>query len=509
MTPSRKASVGVALVLFLALGTAHADDRSELLEVEIAVAKARRRIPPPSEAVNLQQYLREKAEKAKVAIELIAAPPTPMPPSLELQRLDVSGSDELGNVQYFLALASNERAFRIVGFESLQLTAESSNRVSFLVRVAMACWTGEPPPSASIHERLVKEREILDAIKALDERFQPRRIVVAVGELEREIRDKAIALTELRSGDDTRLDGVVLGALARETLKPALEKSGFKVAAIDFTPRGDCQAFSATARLEARDRKMAFVTTSIFDGDTFAICTPKKTAPPLRVAAHGSGNVTMHLRDIDATDVFAAMNAATKEGFMVSSDVTGRFDVDFESATPEQALAALKAAGLPIGPGPLHLVGASATMPAGHYTGEPISMTLHDADTRDITRVFEQLSGRKVAALPARRVSIFVIDEPWDSVFAAIPLLRGGPAKADAARREWWAFPHLDDLAVRDLRLAGVANTAEGWVAYAYIAGAARKVVFLKANQPLHDAKVATIDAHGVTFDNGVKLDLR
>src|SRR5256885_9102326 len=167
MTPSRKASVGVALVLFLALGTAHADDRSELLEVEMAVAKARRRIPPPSEAVNLQQYLREKAEKAKVAIELIAAPPTPMPPSLELQRLDVSGSDELGNVQYFLALASNERAFRIVGFESLQLTAESSNRVSFLVRVAMACWTGEPPPAASIHERLVRGRPILDRINAL------------------------------------------------------------------------------------------------------------------------------------------------------------------------------------------------------------------------------------------------------------------------------------------------------------------------------------------------------
>ena len=72
-------------------------------------------------------------------------------------------------------------------------------------------------------------------------------------------------------------------------------------------------------------------------------------------------------------------------------------------------------------------------------------------------------------------------------------------------RREW-SLIQRDDLFVQDLTLAGVVETPEGPVAFAYAPGTERKIVPLETKTKLRDASVAAVGADGVTFDNGAKL---
>src|SRR6476660_1755544 len=113
---------------------------------------------------------------------------------------------------------SNLRYDRLIDYESLHLVAQPGGRVGFRVRVAMACWVEGPLTDAAA---------TLEAMRTLDERYQPVRAV------------NAIALTDLSFGADTRVSGVSLGAGAREALPTALESSAFRVGHIDYVPRGD------------------------------------------------------------------------------------------------------------------------------------------------------------------------------------------------------------------------------------------------------------------------------
>jgi hypothetical protein len=520
-------AVTAALVL---LGTARADEKDELFDTELAIAKKRARMP--ADIADVERYLRPPAKKFEIAFEIEPAPPetttrVPLPdgkPSpIELRRVDLRGTAGLGDVQLLFAIATTPFIYEL---ESLRITPRPGNKVAFEARVAMARWAGEAPyvlgtyrdPASAMHGRLLELRAIMATIDALEKRSPPRHLLNAIGLFANAIGEKAIALTEMRAGQETRIDGVLLGTAARAALKPALETSGFDVAKLDFAPRGDCQAFTATLRLQQRDEEEENAWGgAMFDFDVASVCTPKPAPPPARVAARGNGGkVTLHLRGVDAADVFLALNAATNEGFVVDGGVNGRIDADFETATLEEALAAMPAANIAASPGPLHLVRPAgrpaATVPAGNYTGEPISMSIHDADLHDIVRALEEVGGRKLSPPPAARLSIFASEEPWDRLLAGMLALAGDAAKSqepeEPPRRQWWAIKP-NEISARDLKLAGVVSTADGWVGYAYTPGPSRKVVFLKANQPLLDAKVAAIDANGVTFDNGVKLDLR
>ena len=511
-------AVTAALVL---LGTARADEKDELFDTELAIAKKRARMP--ADIADVERYLRPSAKKFEIAFEIAPAPPetttrVPLPdgkPSpIELRRLDLRGTAGLSDVQLLFAVATTPFIYEL---ESLRITPRPGNKVAFEARVAMARWAGEAPyvlgtyrdPASAMHGRLRELRAIVATIDSLEKRFPPRRLLNAIGMFANVIGEKAIALTEMRAGQETRIDGVLLGTAARAALKPALEASGFDVAKLDFAPRGDCRAFTATLRLQQRKGEEIAWGGAMFDSDVASVCTPKPAAPPARVAARGNGGtVTLHLRGVDAADVFLALNAATNEGFVVDGGVNGRIDADFETATLEEALAAMRAVNIAAGPGPLHLVRPAgrpaATVPAGNYTGERISMSIHDAELHDIARAIEEIGGRKLSLPPApTRLSIFASEEPWDRLLAGMLALAGGAAKPpepeEPPRRQWWVIKP-NEIAARDLKLAGVVSTAEGWVGYAYTPGPSRKVVFLKANQPLLDAKVTAVDANGVTL---------
>lgn len=491
-----RAAAGAIVVLAFA-GAARADEKDQIFELEMAVGKKRARIP--NDVATFEQYLRPKAERMKVAYDLKPAPPetttrVPLPdgkPSpVELVRLDLRGTEHLGDVQLFFAVMSNSNLYDL---ESLRLTPKPDGRVAFDARIALARWAGEAPyvlgtyrdPASMMRGRLEELHAILATIESLEERFRPRRVLNAIGMFEEAMRKKAMAVTEIRAGAETHIDGVVLGSAARAALKPALETSGFDVTRLDFTPRGDCQAFTAALRVKRHDdEEMNFASGRMFGDD--APCTAKPV-PATHVGARGSGgNVTMHLRGVDAADVFLALNAATKEPFLLDGNARGRIDADFENVTLAEALAALKSAGI-----------APVAFPAGNYTGEPISMSLHDADARDVVAMLAQITGRKLSPPPAARLTIFATDEPWDRLLAAI---MAAPASKEAgtASPSWWKI-EPNDLTAADLTVAGVASTAEGWIGFAYAPG--RRLHVLQPNTTLGGVRIGAIDGSGVKLE--------
>ncbi|HKS21748.1 MAG TPA: hypothetical protein VJZ76_03030 [Thermoanaerobaculia bacterium] len=490
-----RALAGAIVVLAIA-GAVRADEKDQIVELEMSIGKERARIP--NDVATFEQYLRPKAQRMKVAYALTPAPPetatrVPLPdgkPSpVELVRLDLRGAEQLGDVQLFFAVMSNSNLYDL---ESLRLTPRSDGRVAFEARIALARWAGEAPyvlgtyrdPASMMRGRLEELRAILATIESLEERFRPRRVLNAIGAFEEAMRKKAMAVTEIRAGAETHIDGVLLGGAARAALKPALETSGFEVLRLDFTPRGDCQAFTAALRVKPHDEEeMNFASGRMFGDDR--PCTAKPV-PATHVAARGNGgNVTMHLRGVDAADVFLALNAATKEPFILDGSVRGRIDADFENATLAEALSALKSAGF-----------APIAVPAGNYTGEPISISVHGADARDVVAMLAQVTGRKLSPPPAARVSVFASDEPWDRLLAGILAV---PASKEAAtgNPSWWTI-EPNDLTAGDLTPAGVARTAEGWIGFAYAPG--RRLHVLTPNTTLGGVQIGAIDAGGVAL---------
>jgi hypothetical protein len=468
--------------------------QSNLRYVEEDIAKARFSIPAATDAsmAELETYVREKAKKSELEVTIAPGPTTRLVPNLELRSLDLSARGDLEQLQLFALFVSTSHPLRLTNYETLQLTAQPNGQVGFRARLAMACWVDGP---------LQQPELTLAAIRKLEDR-DPERPAQAIGDVERALREHAIALTELSFGEVTRISGVLLGTPAREALRPALE-SAFRVDRLDFTPRGDCQAFTATMELLIKPppEKPKWVDADIFDADAEAHCA--------RSAADGGGKVTMRLRNAAAADVFRVLNAASDEDFVVGPKVTGRFDVDFDHATAEAAVAALREAGVVIGPGPLHLVGSPAAV-AGDHNGEAVDLEIHAGQVRDVVRTFETISGRKLdppPATPTERVSLFVTNQPWDRVLAGIKML-AHDGKALPSQREWWDVREAAAVAAGDLTLAGVAETEKGWVAYAYPPGA-RKLLALAPATKLRDAAVASVDASGVTLDNGAKLMLR
>jgi hypothetical protein len=221
--------------------------------------------------------------------------------------------------------------------------------------------------------------------------------------------------------------------------------------------------------------------------------------------------VSMHLRGADGADVFRALNTATQEGFIVDASVAGRFDVDLDDATPEAAFAALREAGVRVGPGPLHIAGAPLAVPAGDYKGEVIDIDLRDADLRDLTQLLGMIGKREFPAPPRGTVvSVFATAEPWDRLYAALQFVQpAAPAPETPPRRAWWRIDEIGRWSVRELTLAGVVRTEKGWTAYAYTPGTLHRIFALTPSTKLRDASVAAVDATGIAFDNGVKLALR
>lgn len=287
-------------------------------------------------------------------------------------------------------------------------------------------------------------------------------------------------------------------------------------------------------------------------GLTAGLALATFTFSPAVVEAEGSA-LTLRLREIDLTHVFFVLNDLTSESFVIDSGVEGRLSVDLENAPLEKALAAVRSAGVVVGPGPLHRVSRAGSPPApaapsqASYTGEKISVSIENADLPNIVCVLGGLPNRETVTarglgiisrkqnpefkvLVPRglqgRVSIFSSDLPWDQtldgLLAPLGLIsvldedglfvgRGPEAdvrsQADAvdacqtSSEPGATSPLSESLSGLDaagLELVGLAWKGNAWKAYAYAPG--RRLLSLETGQKLRDASVTDVGPTGVVF---------
>jgi len=399
--------------------------------------------------------------------------------------------------------------------------------------------------------RTIEGRLLEGAFHGLEGR-QRSRLAAGLAGFAARAADRPVALREVRFAGEGVLEGVAVGAAALAGIEPALAESGFEVLGVKDSRAGACRAFTATVRVKGGDppEEASVHGNGVFDDRTAALCeaAPEPAVGPVvarGAATDGDDALTLRLRDTDLVDVFHALNGLTSQSFVLDPDVRGRVRVDLEGATAEDALAAMRSAGVEVGPGPLRRVslGEGGREPAGRppsrHTGQAVSFSFRRGDLRDVLCLFEEFSGLEVWVPRglSGRTSVFASARPWDELLAGIAssaglvseveegkvVLASGPGRPGSPdpvkvcgmsgdgppRRSWFGANHPMMVGPDDLELAGVARVRGSWRGYAY--GPARVFWSLEAGQELFGGRVAAVSEDGVSLrtEAGRQIDLR
>ncbi|HEV8580719.1 MAG TPA: hypothetical protein VGX68_16765 [Thermoanaerobaculia bacterium] len=550
---------------------AHADERDEidkmqkeLVELTQKVDELYRRVPfcDPAEEERAVRLWAEKGGelvspeiKSAGSERLLFADGTPTP--VQLNRLEVSGRDPYSKVHLFLIRMGLRN--RLIDLERLHLEAEAGTTVSYTARLALPCYSEPQPekaaketPPLSLHDfvaqTLARQRTMFEKVTELTTRSKPARFAEALAAFDGATRGRGVALTEVRLAEEAVLEGVVAGASGPAGLKPTLEKAGFRVTGMQMSPAGACHKFAVTARPEEREpleEPDVVIWNGLFDDQTAAFCELAPSAG--RVVVRGKTPVpegdalALHLRDVNLVDAFFILHDLTAANFVIDADVKGRVSVDVEGAGLEETLAAMSAAGVIVGPGPLRRVsraGNEAAAPASPrpgYTGEPIDVSVHDTDLGTFLCTLGQISERRVWSLAdlKSRFNMFVKDVPWDQVLDGLAASAGlvavldedrllvGPGPAEKlpslpglvpyckppvdSIEELGSIPRLEGspvplprLAAAELELAGLVRAGDAWKAYVYTPS--RRLMLLATDQQLLDARVTSVGSGEVVL---------
>lgn len=552
-----------AAVLAVAALSAHAQSsdlaslRKEVYDAETALLRTRyhyRDCADPSVKSELESLRGVEMKRVEGSEPVLLA--NGQPSMNRLTHLQISGDGDFLDVHSLLRRIASIGDGRAIDFESLHLKARDGGDVSFEARLAIGCWdstakaldvtfaprgTVVETESAMFREKLTKLRAALATAEQLNERMQPRRLREALATVADGLREHAVLVSDLAYRDpDLTLHGVALGAAARDAVARSLRGPRFEATKLDWSPAGDCRAFTATTRVTAkRPDADGLIPGEIFDERTTSLCAAAPSGSATAVSAHGSGNLTIHLRGADVTNVFEILHELNPaDGFVVDGEVHGLVDVDLDNVTPAEAIAALRAAGVAfITDGPLHRVCKTtcAEIADQKYEGEPISFSLTGADAADVLGALHMATGLEMHVPRDLRgtVSMYVLDTPWDLAMASlVATLRlpytidgmavyFGPDRANTvpiekvptrsvSRREL-SVRSLDKLGVDDIRIAGIAGANGTWKAYARVPGSRTgRLLPLTAGAALFDARVDTIDGDKVrlAMKSGRKVEV-
>jgi hypothetical protein len=402
--------------------------------------------------------------------------------------------------------------------------------------------TPEEVELAAYRGRLQQLRAATAAARELEARMQPRRLVDALLVLADVWGRGAVGVHDLRyTAPALTLQGMVLGAGAKAAVEGSLRDPRFELTRVVWSPAGDCQDFTASARLTAAAAPPsddALPMNMFIERDAKLCSGPPASA--VSVAKRGSGPLTVHLRNADVSTLFLALNdISPTDGFIVEPDVTGRLNVDFDDVTMGEALGALGTAGVVFAtPGPIHRICRTAcgqpTVKAQKHTGEPLSFSIAEGGVIDLLRIFEEVSGLQLHAPRDLQgdVSVYVAEAPWDAVFdsliaafdrkytidgtgvyigdrsAAVPLAKLLSAPLTLSPRSL-VEREPGKIAAADFRLAGIAGTNGGtWKAYGRVLGSPKFVFVAAPGASLLDASVAAVTADRVTLHTDVGRDV-
>ena len=467
--------------------------------------------------------------------------------ALRIGRMQIHGRGEFGDVALLLHLIASLGHSRVLDFETVHLGEVRGRNVSLDGTVAMACYDhdsnamkvaiapGRTPAEvelATLRGRSQQLRAATAAAKQLQERMQPGRLADALFVLADVWGRSSVGVSDLRyTAPALTLQGVVLGASAKSAVEGSLREPRFELTRLEWSAAGDCQAFTASARLTATTASAGeALPMNMFIERDATLCNALP-APAASVAKRGSGPLTIHLRNADVSTLFLALNdLSPADGFIVEPDVTGRWNVDFDDVTVGEALDALGAAGVAFATrGPLHRIcrtacGASTVKPQKHK-GEPLALSITEGGIVDILRVFEQVSGLHVYAPPDLKgdVAVYITEAPWDAVFDSLIAAFDRTYTIDGTRvyigNRATAVPleklpsmpltlsprslverDPNKIAVADFRLAGIAGAKGTWKAYGRVLGSPKFVFAAAPGASLLDASVAAVAADRVTL---------
>lgn len=493
--------------------------RKDLGDTELALEKERWTVPNCERPDDFAERVPKAAKASGLAGVTVKPGETgDGPPPFRVIRFDIAGSGSFYDVSFLLHRLAFLRISRILDFEALQMKAKPDGKVAFDARVALVCWDSgakllnelNPPSPAGrtvqdielsmYRSRLQQLRTARENLALLERTWQPLRITDAIEDLEASWNEHAVRLTDVQwSRGALTLHGVALGAASRRAIDRALRANGFSAASLSFAaPSGVCRAFTAATTpptaIPDVEKPRDEHPHDLFDARGEALCPrASKTAPTRRIAAHGTGKLTLRLHDVDVTSFFFALhNLAETDGYVVDADVDGRVDVDLDSVTIDEAIAAVRASGIAnVTPGPLHHVCKTECPDAKStktYSGEPISIMVNDAAITDV------LQAMKAEPHDAKgTISIYTHDTPLDHIVDA--LLAAPHRTAPRA-----AFPRIDaaHIAIEDLELTGVARDGDSATTYGRLPGQ-KILIALAPGLELYDGRIEAADATKVS----------
>lgn len=533
--------------------------REELMRVEMKLELVRRDIPLTLDPAAEERFARTASKTLELDWKARSLPgsenlplPDGTPSPVLLSRMEFSGRGSPDHLYYFFD-RMGIRGGRVKDLEELTLERQDNGSVEFKGRFLLPTWNNVNDPSMpdprldrdvviDLRNRLTRFQALLKTLESLVARFQSGRLKDAVAVLDATREVPAAIVTRASVGDRIRIRGVAAGGASRENLLRKLETGGFRVTSLRTLPSGLCRPFAIELARGTGPRPDAVFEDKLNDKRSALLCGTEPKRATMRVAATGgssTGPITMHLRDVEVPAFFFVLHDLSGENFVVDEDARGPLRVDLEHVTLEEALAAMKSAGLVIGRGPLRRVSRAGKPPsapaAEEYTGEPINLILQAAGVPDVLCLFSTVTSLPIV-IPEEvrgRTSIYSRDLPWDRVLAGLlessgleyridsdkdsdkgTRLYAGPPEAVKANRPARnacevasttpspglsnALMKLTDFTVADIELAGVARSAEGWKGYVRLSG--DRLSTLIPDVELIDGRVQSTGPAGVVL---------
>ena len=479
--------------------------------------KEERRYPPSFEAGIETKYFTEIARIAGLTganVRLLeGSEPVPSSP-LVIHRIEVTGNGDHGDIGFLLD-SMRRRDYRAIELESLETDAEGNFSAVFLLPI-IDTFSKNPLTAASV------------------ERFRASKLGNAATLLESVPSNTAIHLTEVRSGKDLSLRGVVIGAAAREQIRNWLEEKGFGASTMTIAEDGGCRPFSVAVVRGTVGQRMSVLSRKekVLNAADAALCKPKLARHLGTLTVRGSGAIDLQLKRADVSALAFVLHDLTGENLIVDSDVAGTLDVDAQGATADAIFGAMPSVGLRVSAPPVRRISLAAGSPApaveGTYTGEAVTFELQNVGLASVLCVFADMTKLNIVipSTSKQRSAIFIRDLPWDRALVEIIAAAGlghslekttlyvGDSKvggrktceAAASTKSHFlsGFIPLETLSAGDLDLAGRARIGRKFRAYAYTP--TRLVQKLEGGEKLFDSKVVSIDWEGVTFREGQRL---
>lgn len=473
--------------------------------------------------------------------------------------LDVTATGRYGDVdRFFRQIALSPR---LIDVESLQLSTSPDGlvRLQSVIRfpyrpsrapVPLAPEglrnrpTGVPRPMA---DAFVQDQAMAfaksDAIAALRRNRRNPRLFLS--EIAAVVRDRPVTLSYASlTGEDFVIRGLSVGEGPTRSLESRFERGFFRVSDFLMSRQAACRRFETkgkcpVAGLEAelplpseepfdQDDAPCRVDRDRDDGRTFVVKAGAAASgkPPAKGAAPPpAGPLTVRLRDVDVADLFQVLHLLTTQAFIVDADVVGRATVEFSGVTLDEALTALRKAGLDISDrGPVRRVSSTkgAALVVAPMGGSPAAtFALKRADARELLASMTDMDPGLAALGPQGtlgKCSLWARDLPLPDLRAALLSAVGLSERYEEGRRVLFrktatdepVFPvagtpddHLvlrpQDLAVLEFELSGVGTSGNGYLAFAY-----SPTGMLSAYRPgdkLADGVVTSVESTDVVID--------